>query len=58
MSPVHPFLVLLAFTAAAVVTYAVVLGLLTATSLVPRDRAAGQVPEQPAPRHDGEHDHH
>ena len=37
----HPLLVLLAFTVAAVVTYAVVLGLLTAASVVTDDRAEG-----------------
>jgi hypothetical protein len=54
----HSLLVLLAFTVAAVVTYAVVLGLLTASSVVAHDRAEGQVPQDLAPRHDGEHARH
>lgn len=51
----HPLIVLLAFTVAAVTTYAVVLGLLTATSVVPRDPGEGQALEDPPLRHDGEH---
>lgn len=54
----HPLLVLLAFTVAAVATYAVVLGLLTAASVVPRDRGEGQASEEPGLRHDGEHARH
>jgi hypothetical protein len=45
----HPLLVLLAFTVAALVTYAVVLGLLTAASVVRNDRDAEPAPE-PASR--------
>jgi hypothetical protein len=52
---VHPLLVLLAFTVAAVVTYAVVLGVLTAASVVRRDRSEGPVREDPALQHDDEH---
>lgn len=51
----HPLLVLLAFTVAAVVTYAVVLGVLTAASVVRRDRSEAQVREDPALQHDDEH---
>lgn len=50
----HPLLVLLAFTIAAVATYAVVLGLLTATSVLPGDRGEEPAPEDPGLPHDGE----
>ena len=45
----HPLLVLLAFTLAAVVTYVLVLGLLTAQSN-PRHDADGELASDPAAR--------
>jgi hypothetical protein len=44
----HPLLVLLAFTLAALVTYVLVLGLLTALS-IPRHDADGETAPDPAP---------
>jgi phage shock protein PspC (stress-responsive transcriptional regulator) len=49
VSQVHPVLVLLAFVLAALVTYVLVLGLLTALSIPSRDEERSSVPDPARP---------